>query len=107
MAPGLTTQRTDEYELVLVLSPEASDDETVATLDRLAGFISERGGDAPEWERWGVRRLAYPISDFMEGNYVLTRFSLSAAETSELERALNSSTDVLRHLLTKAARPKN
>ncbi|GAG45082.1 unnamed protein product, partial [marine sediment metagenome] len=44
--------------------------------DNLSRFVTGKGGVVPEIERWGKRRLAYPIKHFMEGNYVLAKFKL-------------------------------
>ena len=98
----MTTQRPREYELVMILSPEASDDEIAASLERWTSYITDRGGNVAEQEIWGLRRLAYPIRRFIEGNYVLTRFDLDAAHIKELDRAMNASEDLLRHLVTVA-----
>ena len=101
----MVSQRLKDYELVAVLSPESTDEEAEATMERIAAFISERGGAVSERESWGVRRLAYPIQRFQEGNYVLTRFSLNGQDVVELDRNLNASQDVLTHLVTKPSKP--
>lgn len=98
----MTIQRLREYELVMILSPEASDDEITASVERWANYITERGGSVSEQDVWGLRRLAYPIRRFVEGNYVLTRFEMDAANIKELDRTINASEDVLRHLVTTA-----
>ena len=48
-----------------------------------------------------MRRLAYPIMDYMEGNYFLTQFTTDPERTRPLENALGLSEDVLRHLLVR------
>ncbi len=98
----MTVQRLREYELVMILSPEASDDEIAASVELWANYITERGGSVSEQDVWGLRRLAYPIRRFVEGNYVLTRFEMDAAHVRELDRTMNASEDVLRHLVTAA-----
>ena len=98
----MVAERTRDYELVLVLSPEATEDEVNTTVERITGLITERGGSVSDPEIWGVRRLAYPVQKFQEGNYVLARFSTDAKEVVELDRNLNAAQDVLRHLVTKA-----
>ena len=85
----------------MVLSPEATEEEVASTVERVDGVISGRGGSVSEHDSWGVRRLAYPINSFADGNYVLTRFELDAGEVSEIDRSLRASEDVMRHLLTK------
>ena len=102
MELDLTIQQLREYELVMILSPEASDDEITASIERWANYITERGGSVSEQDVWGLRRLAYPIKRFVEGNYVLTRFEMDTALIKELDRTMNASEDVLRHLVTMA-----
>ena len=85
----------------MILSPEATDEEIAASQERVANFITERGGSVSEQESWGLRRLAYPIQRFQEGNYVLTRFALDSKHAPELDHSLNTSQDVLRHMVTR------
>lgn len=102
----MATERQREYELVVVLTPEAAEAEAAVSVDRVAGFIADRGGTVSVRESWGVRRLAYPIQNYREGNYFLMRFELDAGETRELDRTLQDSQDVLRHLVTIAEGPR-
>ena len=102
----MTTERQREYELVVVLTPEAAEAEAAVSVDRVAGFIADRGGTVSVRESWGVRRLAYPIQNYREGNYFLMRFELDAGETRELDQTLQASQDVLRHLVTIAEGPR-
>jgi len=101
----LVTQKLREYELVVVFTPEATEDEAAAAVERVTGFISDRGGSVTAREDWGVRRLAYPIKKFQEGNYVLLRFGLEAKDAKELGSTLQAAQDVLRHLVTIADGP--
>ncbi len=86
---------------MMIISPEANETEIDAASARVAGFIADRGGLIYEQSNWGLRRLAYPIQKFQEGNYVLTRFALEPAEIIELDTSLKASDDVMRHLTMK------
>ncbi len=97
----MTSIRTRDYELMMILSPEANEEEISSMVDRVDGIISNGGGSVTDHETWGVRRLAYPILNFQEGNYVLTKFSANPAAIIELDRGLESAEEVLRHLVTK------
>ena len=90
-----------DYELVFIISPEAAEEKLEATIDNVSRFITGKGGVISDIERWGKRRLAYPIRHFGEGSYVLTRFKLKPAFGKELEANLEISEEVLRHLLIK------
>jgi len=90
-----------DYELVLIISPEVVEEKFEATIDNISRFITGKGGVVSDIERWGKRKLAYPIRHFVEGSYVLTKFKLKPAFGKELEANLQISEDVLRHLLIK------
>ena len=90
-----------DYELVLVISPEVAEEEFETTIDNVSRFVTERGGIISDTERWGKRKLAYPIRHFGEGSYVLTRFKLKPAFGKELEANLRISEEILRHLLIR------
>ncbi len=90
-----------DYELVVIFNPQVVEEKFDATIDSVSQFITEKGGTIADVERWGKKRLAYPIEHFMEGSYVLTRFSLKPALSKELEANLQISEEVLRHLLVK------
>jgi small subunit ribosomal protein S6 len=94
-------EQLPDYELVLVISPEIAEEESEAAIDNVSRFITGKGGVVSDIERWGKRRLAYPIRHFVEGSYVLTRFKLPPAFGKELEANLRISEEVLRHLLIR------
>ena len=94
-------QRIRAYELVMILSPEATEEEVASTVDRVEGLIIDKGGTVSEREDWGVRRLAYPIKKFAEGNYVLRRFDAEASVANDLNQNLRAAEDVLRYLMVK------
>jgi len=90
-----------DYELILIFKPEITDEALDALLNNISQFISGNGGTVSDTEKWGIRKLAYPVEKFLEGNYVLTRFRLKPSLSKELEAKLKISEDVIRRLLTK------
>ena len=95
----MTSVRLRDYELAMILSPEATEVEAAETVSRITGLISDGGGSFTEPDNWGIRRLAYPIQRFIEGNYFIIRCKMDAQAAVELDGTLNSSQDVLRHLV--------
>jgi len=90
-----------DYELIYIINPEIIDEKLDATINTVNQFISGKGGTISDVEQWGKRRLAYPIKNFEEGNYVLARFKLKPEQNRELETNLKISEDIIRHLLLK------
>ena len=85
----------------MVLSPESTEDEAKSTVNRITEIITQQGGEITHEENWGVRRLAYPIKRFVEGNYFLARFRLESEGVLEVDQTLNAAQDVLRHLVMR------
>ena len=94
-------KRLRDYELVFIISPEVVDESLENTIDGISQFIVGKEGIISDVARWGKRKLAYPVANFVEGNYVLARFKLNPARCQELEANLKISEEILRHLLIK------
>jgi small subunit ribosomal protein S6 len=90
-----------DYELLLVISPEVSDDRMPDVLERVGKYVTDRGGEVTKVDPWGRRRLAYPIRKFLEGHYVLTNLRIDPRRAAEVEANLRLSEDVLRHMLVR------
>ena len=90
-----------EYELIIVISPEVEEERATGVVERVSKFITDRGGEVTNQDDWGTQRLAYPIQDYREGNYVLTQFSSEPAAAKELDDALRAYQEVIRHLVMK------
>ena len=94
-------EKLHDYEMVYIISPEVVEEKLDAAIDNVNQFITGKGGTISEVERWGKRKLAYPIKHFIEGSYVLARFKMKTTTSKELEGKLQISDEVLRHLLIR------
>jgi len=92
-----------DYELVLIINPEVAQEKLDAVLDSISQSITKRGGTVTEVERWGKRRLAYPIKHVLEGSYLLVRFRSRSSSSKELTAGLQISEEVLRYMLISLA----
>ena len=98
-----------EYELMLVMNPALSKEDSLGAKDRVKDIIGEEGGEITSEDDWGTRRLAYPIKKagkpYMEGNYQILRFNMEAHDVSELENQIRLSENVLRHMVVRDPPP--
>ena len=90
---------------MLVLRPDTADDRVQQILDRTTRGIAAGDGQIVKVSPWGRRRLAYPISGQREGSYFIVVFEAPSASVEELERSLNITEEVMRHLVTRVERP--
>jgi small subunit ribosomal protein S6 len=89
------------YELVYIVRPTADEERFKAVQELVGTFITDRGGTIDKVDPWGRRRMAYPIDDHLEGQYVVTQFKAEPTITGDLESSLRISEDVIRHLLIR------
>jgi small subunit ribosomal protein S6 len=93
------------YELMVVIQPDAPEDVVQAIIDRATRSVIDGGGQIVKVSPWGRRRLAYQIGQFREGSYFIVVFDSPPEAVVELERGLNISEEVMRHLVTRVERP--
>ena len=100
-AVKVESNRIHDYELVLIVNPDITEEALESAIEAVNQFITGKGGEIVNVDKWGKRRLAYPIAHFLEGNYVLTRFKMNPGWSKELEANLLISDNVIRHLLVR------
>ena len=90
------------YELMMVLLPNMEDEGIEDLLGRVNKYVDENGGSVERQEKWGsLRKLAFPINDYTEGNYILSNLRLEPESIEQLEATLEVSENVLRHLVIR------
>ena len=89
-----------EYEVIFIVKP-LEEEQTELTITKFETLINSQGGTINKLDRWGKKRLAYEINDFIEGYYVYVNFAGEPKLVSELDRVLKISDDIIRHMIIK------
>ena len=90
---------TEKYEVLYVLNPNMTEEETQTVVEKFKTLI-EQNGTIDEMDVWGKRKLAYEINYLSEGYYVLVKFTSGPAFPAELDRVLGITDSVIRSLVT-------
>ena len=90
-----------QYELMYIVSPEATEQELADLHTQIEGIVARFDGRVDKTEAWGRRRLAYPIKRHREANYVLEFVTGSGDMVKELDRRLKVIDQVMRHLIVR------
>jgi len=90
-----------KYELLFIVRPTLSDQETAALAEQVKGHIANLGATVTNVQNLGRRQLAYEIDHVREGTYVLMHFEGNGTEVAELDRRLRVSDAVLRHIIIR------
>ncbi|MBO5866544.1 MAG: 30S ribosomal protein S6 [Clostridia bacterium] len=91
----------NNYELLYIINNDLADEAKEALIAKLNGVVTENGGSVESVEKWGTKKLAYPINFKNEGYYVLVNFAAEATLPSELERIMRINDDVVRFMVVK------
>lgn len=95
------------YEVITVVRPDLDEEALNAVIERVQQRIVEVGGDVTSTDRWGKRRIAYPIRKYRDGYYVMTVFSLASGQVARLRQTLGLNEDLLRFVVaTHRVAPK-
>lgn len=88
------------YELAYIADPELDEQALSALEERVKSWVEGSGGTTANVDRWGKRKLAYPIRKKTEGYYVVLQTQMPPEAGTSLERELLISEQVLRFLIT-------
>lgn len=91
------------YETIFIVRPDLPDDVIDELIERLGKIITDIKGIVVAIEKWGKRKLAYPISKERKGYYILMDFVGDSTVVTELEKKMKFDDNVLKYLSTKKA----
>jgi len=92
-----------DYELVYILQADLDDTVLNGIAENIEALINNSHGEIVKEDRWGRRKLAYPIRKFKEGYYVCVTFKVDPQEVVNIRRALGYNENVLRYIVVKKA----
>ena len=90
-----------DYELTLIIPSDVEEPDLTAVIDRVKSLIADNGGEVTKLDLWGTRRLAYPINQMRDGQYVFMVTNLPPNAVVRVDRALNLMEDVVRYLFVR------
>ncbi|GHU44239.1 30S ribosomal protein S6 [Clostridia bacterium] len=91
----------NKYELALIVNAKIEDEERLATVEKVKGYIERFGGTLTKVDEWGKRRLAYEIQKMREGYYYFIQFDANSEAPSGLEETLRIMDNVIRFLCVR------
>ena len=90
-----------KYEMLYILDASLSDEAKDGIIKKIEDLVSSNGGVIEKTDRWGVKKLQYPINYKSEGYYVLTTFQAEKTLVVEIKRIIGITDGIIRRLITK------
>ncbi len=91
------------YETIYILRPTLGEEEITTIIANTSKIITEDGGVIIETDKWGMRKLAYPIEKETQGFYVFCDYAGTPAAVAEVERKFKIDFSVLRYMTLKTS----
>lgn len=93
------------YELLYIVPAIYAEDELKNVIVKIEALLKEEGAEIVKSEVAGKLKFAYPIKKYAQGYYVLAYFNAPGELLKKLNRVLQLEKDILRFMLTVAAKP--
>ena len=91
------------YELIFILRPGLGEDEINTITNYTKQIILDEKGTIIDLNKWGMKKLAYPIKKEIQGFYIYCEYAGTPAAVVEIERKFRIDDAVLKYLTIKTA----
>jgi small subunit ribosomal protein S6 len=91
----------NKYELLYIISSSATDAQKEELINKINKLIESKGGVVESVDKWGMKKLAYPIQFKNEGFYVLVNLTVNPESIKEMNNLMNITEFVVRQLFIR------
>ena len=89
------------YETIVIVRPGAGETEFSSVSDKVTGTIENFGGLIVRTDRWGLKKLAYPIKKEIQGDFLYIEYAGLPDGVKEMERLIRIDDRVLKFMTVK------
>ena len=87
------------YELTLIIDAQLAPETQEEVIAKFLDLLKSHNVEIVNIEKWGKKKLAYPIRDHQYGHYLMTQFNAAVEIIPQIEHYLKLSPNILRYLL--------
>ncbi|HLE32022.1 MAG TPA: 30S ribosomal protein S6 [Bacteroidota bacterium] len=91
-------QRRKVYETTFILNATLDDAQIDQIIEKFREFVSKQSGEIKVLDKWGRKRLSYPIQKKNNGFYVVSEFTAPSDMIIKLERHFTLDENIMRFL---------
>ena len=90
-----------KYEMLIMLNNDLTEEAKNAEIEKYENIVKSMNGNLLSTDKWGAKKLAYPINDLTDGYYYVVNFTAAATVPAELDRVFNITDGILRSLVVR------
>ena len=91
----------NNFEAVVLLTPDITSDIRSSSLDILEKVINEKSGKIISNEDWGLRDLSYKIDQYSKAFYNFYQIEIDGDKIESIKKILNQNENFIRHLFVR------
>ena len=91
----------NKYELLYIIDNELEAEAKDALIAKFSDIVVNDGGSVETIDKWGTKKLAYPINFKNEGYYVLMNFTADASAPAEIDRQMKITDAIVRQMIIR------
>lgn len=89
------------YEVMCIINVDLDKEATEKTIEKVEDLIKKNKGKVEKVDRWGRRKLAYPIDGHKDGFYLVATFKGDNKTIAELGRVLKLTGEIIRFMIVR------
>ncbi len=91
----------NKYELLYIIAPDVAEAQREELIKKFSAYVENKGGKVEGIDKWGMKKLAYPINFKTEGFYVLMNMTFSAKEVDAMAKLMNITEGIMRQMFVR------
>lgn len=91
----------NKYELLYIISSDVAEEKREELINKFSSYVEAKGGKVDGIDKWGMRKLAYPINFKNEGFYVLMNITMNAEEVDAMAKLMNITEGIVRQMFVR------
>lgn len=100
----------NKYESIIILKPDLNEEKRKETIEKVTNMMlsfSKKNEAKLEINELGKRNLAYPIRNYLQGEYIQHYFYATADDRIKLEKIYKETNEIIKYIVIKNERKEN
>ena len=91
----------NKYELLYIIASDVDEEKREELIAKFSSYVEAKGGTVEGIDKWGMRKLAYPINFKNEGFYVLMNITLDPNGVDAMAKLMNITEGIVRQMFVR------
>lgn len=91
----------NKYELLYIIESDVAEDKREELIKKFVSYVENKNGTVESIDKWGMKKLAYPINFKNEGYYVLMNITMNPTDVDAMAKLMNITEGIVRQMFVR------